>query len=296
VSMGSERSEPLSREHHQARVGSALWRPASGCGVGCLSDGWASVASGTALLRLVCVIGVLGGGVLLVPLIAALRGAARAAAQRALARALLAALGVRLSVRGRPARPGSLLVANHVSWLDVVVLAAVTPARLVAKAEVRGWPGVSALAAAYGTIFVERSRPKALPGTVADVARALRAGTSVAVFPEGTTYCGAAHGRFRPAMFQAAVDAGVPIVPLTVSYRAGDAQTRATAFLGEDTLWASVRRVCRLRAATVSLVCSPALHPAPGADRRALARAAQSSVRLGATRAPASARGLGLAA
>jgi 1-acyl-sn-glycerol-3-phosphate acyltransferase len=222
--------------------------------------------------------------VLLVPVLAVLRGSARARTVRALARALLAALGVRMGVRGRSPRPGSLLVANHVSWLDVVVLAAAAPARLVAKHEVRAWAGVGALAAAAGTIFVDRSRPKALPGTVAEVAAALRAGTTVAVFPEGTTYCGAAQGPFRPAMFQAAVDAGAPVVPLTVSYAAGGRPTRATAFLGEDTLWTSVRRVCALRDVTVTLTGSPALHPVPGADRRALARAAQSSVRLAGLR------------
>jgi 1-acyl-sn-glycerol-3-phosphate acyltransferase len=259
--------------------GPTLWQPRSRCDVGCLPAGSAAVAPVTAVVRLSAVIGVLLGGVLLVPVMMLLRGRARTATVRALARALLAALGVRLVRCGRAPRPGSLLVANHVSWLDVVVLAAVAPARLVAKSEVRTWPGVGALAAASGTIFVDRSRPKALPDTVAEVAAALAAGMSVAVFPEGTTYCGLEQGPFRPAMFQAAVDAGAPVVPLTVGYRQGGQETRAIAFLGEDTLWTSVRRVCALRDVTVSLAGSPALHPAPGADRRILARAAQSSVR-----------------
>jgi 1-acyl-sn-glycerol-3-phosphate acyltransferase len=255
------------------------------------------VPSVIGVLRLVAVVGVLLAGVLLVPALAVLRGPARSATVRALARGLLRALGTRLVLGGRPPRAGSLLVANHVSWLDVVVLAAVAPARLVAKSEVRTWPGVGALAAAAGTIFVHRSRPKSLPDTVAEVAAALRSGASVAVFPEGTTYCGAAQGPFRPAMFQAAVDAGVPVVPLTIGYRADGQETRATAFLGEDTLWTSVRRVCRLRGVTITLVGSPALHPAPGADRRALARAAQSTVRLaGAGRRATDVRDLGLAA
>ncbi|HET9519354.1 MAG TPA: lysophospholipid acyltransferase family protein [Actinoplanes sp.] len=238
------------------------------------------MAGGTAVLRLSAVTGVLLVGVLLVPVLAVLRGGARATTVRALARALLAALGVRLRVRGRLPGAGSLLVANHVSWLDVVVLAAVTPARLVAKHDVRSWAAVGALAAAAGTIFVDRSRPKALPGTVAEVAAALRSGQSVAVFPEGTTYCGVDSGPFRPAMFQAAADAGAPVVPLTVTYAAQGRPTRATAFLGEDTLLSSVRRVCALRGVTSTLVGSSALHPTAGADRRALARAAQSSVRL----------------
>jgi 1-acyl-sn-glycerol-3-phosphate acyltransferase len=207
-------------------------------------------------------------GVLLVPLL-------RGRVVRPLARAALASLGVRVRGRGPAPRPGSLLVANHVSWLDVVALLALEPLRPVAKGEVRGWPGIGGLAAASGAIFVDRARPKTLPGTVAEVAAALRAGRSVAVFPEGTTFCGASRGAFRPAMFQAAVDAGAPVLPLAITY-----DSPAAAFVGDDTLWASVRRVAGLRGLTVTLAGGPALHPAPHADRRLMARAAQASVGL----------------
>jgi 1-acyl-sn-glycerol-3-phosphate acyltransferase len=212
--------------------------------------------------------GVLLSALLLVPLL-------RHAAAGTVSRGILAALGVKLVWRGPAPRPGSLLVANHVSWLDVVALLAVTPVRLVAKHDVRAWPGIGVLAALTGTIFVDRSRPKRLPGTVAEVGVALRAGRSVAVFPEGTTFCGAERGRFRPAMFQAAVDAGAPVMPVTIRYGSPDA-----AFVGDDTLWSSVRRVAGLRGLTVTLIGSPALRPELGADRRALARAAQASAGL----------------
>jgi hypothetical protein len=122
---------------------------------------------------------------------------------------------------------------------------------------------------------VDRTRPKTLPATVAQVAGALRAGRSVAAFPEGTTFCGARRGRFRPAMFQAAMDAGAPVVPVSITY-----DSTAPAFVGDDTLWSSVRRVAGLRATTVTLIGASALRPAAGADRRSLARAAQASVGL----------------
>ncbi|RZU50019.1 1-acyl-sn-glycerol-3-phosphate acyltransferase [Krasilnikovia cinnamomea] len=243
-----------------------MWQPASGCGPGCRSEGDDPARHGTAALRLagVCAVLLLGLGV--VPLV-------RRAAVRAGARVLLALLGVRLVWRGPLPRPGSLLVANHVSWLDILALHAVLPVRLVAKREVRDWPGVGALAAATGAIFLDRARPRTLPRTVAEVAAALRAGRSVAVFPEGTTFCGARQGRFRPAVFQAAVDAGAPVAPVSIRY-----DSTGAAFVGDDTLWASVRRVAALRALTVTLVAAPALRPTEGADRRALARAAQASV------------------
>ena len=209
---------------------------------------------------------VLLGGFLLVPLL-------RSGALRTLARTMLAVLGIRLVRQGPALRPGSLLAANHVSWLDILVLLAVAPVRLVAKGEVGAWPGIGALAGLSGAIFIDRSRPKALPTTVAEVTAALRAGRTVAAFPEGTTFCGANQGRFRPALFQAAIDAGAPVVPVSICY-----DTTAAAFIGDDTLWDSIRRVAALRSLTVTLVTAPALRPTADADRRTLARATQSSL------------------
>jgi 1-acyl-sn-glycerol-3-phosphate acyltransferase len=243
-----------------------MWQPVSGCGDTCRDGADPNAARGLAALRMVTLAAVLAGGFLLVPLL-------RGNALRTLARTMLAVLGIKLVRQGPPLRPGSLLAANHVSWLDILVLLAVAPVRLVAKGEVGCWPGIGVLAGLSGAIFIDRSRPKALPGTVAEVTAALRAGRTVAAFPEGTTYCGAGQGRFRPALFQAAIDAKAPVVPASIRY-----DTRAAAFIGDDTLWDSVRRVAALRSLTVTLVTAPALRPAPDADRRTLARAAQSSL------------------
>ena len=243
-----------------------MWQPVSGCGNQCRDGADRHAFHGLAALRMVTLAAVLAGGFLLVPLL-------RGTALRSLARAMLAVLGIRLVRRGPALRPGSLLVANHVSWLDILVLVAVAPVRLVAKGEVGGWPGIGVLAGLSGAIFIDRSRPKALPDTVAEVTAALRSGRTVAAFPEGTTFCGANQGRFRPALFQAAIDANVPVVPASICY-----DSTAAAFIGDDTLWDSVRRVAALRSLTVTLVTAPALRPAADADRRALARAAQSSM------------------
>ena len=264
--------------------GAGLWRPASGCGPDCLPPPAAPDVSRLRRAgRLLGVLGVLLAGTglaVLLPLLPATRGRA---ASRGWALWTLRTLGVRLVVRGRAPRGRALLVANHVSWLDVLAVLAVSPARMLAKREVRRWPLVGALAVAAGTVFVDRSRPRDLPATVARVAGVLRSGRSVAVFPEGTTWCGAAtdcrpSGGFRPAMFEAAVAAGAPVVPLRIGYRyAGDPST-LPAFLGEETLWASVRRVLAARGLTVSVTLSAALHPGEGADRRSLARIAEAAI------------------
>jgi 1-acyl-sn-glycerol-3-phosphate acyltransferase len=114
---------------------------------------------------------------------------------------------------------------------------------------------------------------------VAEVTAALRAGAIVAAFPEGTTWCGASSGRLRPALFQAAVDAGRPIVPVTLAYRIDGRRTTAPAFVGPETLLTSLRRVIAVRVLEVSVVAASALHPVEPADRRVLARVAESAVR-----------------
>jgi 1-acyl-sn-glycerol-3-phosphate acyltransferase len=267
-----------------------LWRPRSSCGPHCLPEpgqiGLASAA--TRARRLAALAGVLLLGALLLPVLPVLGPRGRHVVARTWARAVLRALGIRLVARGRMPQRRALLTANHISWMDVVAILAVAPARLVAKHEVRCWPLIGTLAVAAGTIFVDRTRPRRLPQTVADTAAALRQGGVVAVFPEGTTWCGvraggcAALGRFRPAIFQAAIDARAAVVPLTLGYYAGPGRegTTAAAFLGDETLWASLRRVLAVRDLTITITAAPAVHPDASATRRALARIAESAVRI----------------
>lgn len=268
-----------------------LWRPSSGCDDDCLPAAGEvpTVPMVRRVLRLVAAFGMLLAGIAVVVLLPVLPSRERQALVRGWARGTARAFGVRLVVRGRLPRRRALLVANHVSWLDILAVLAVAPTRMVAKREIRSWPVVGLLAAAAGTVFVDRSRPLALPSTVGRVADALRAGRSVAVFPEGTTWCAGNDaadcrpgGGFRPATFQAAIDTGSPVVPLRLTYRceAIGSTTTVAAFLGADTLLRSVARVVAARELVVSVTIAGALHPARDADRRLLARAAESAVHL----------------
>ncbi|WP_405429753.1 lysophospholipid acyltransferase family protein [Micromonospora sp. NBC_00617] len=268
-----------------------LWRPFSGCDDDCLPAAGEvpTVPVVRRVLRLVAASGMLLAGVGVAVLLPVLPTRERQAVLRGWARGTVRAFGVRLVIKGRLPRRRALLVANHVSWLDILAVLAVAPTRMVAKREIRSWPVVGLLAAAAGTVFVDRSRPRALPATVRRLADTLRAGRSVAVFPEGTTWCAGdgadgcrPEGGFRPAMFQAAIDAGSPVVPLRLGYRcdATGAVTTAAAFLGADTLLRSVARVVAARQLVVSVTITAALHPAGDADRRLLARVAESAVHL----------------
>lgn len=258
------------------------WAPYSPCGPACLPPeprvAWPRVAA--RLLALAAVVAVAAVVVLALPVGAAFGAANRLPA--AVCRATLRAAGIRLHVTGGDryaTGTGTLVVANHLSWIDVLALGAVEPLRMIAKREVRGWPVVGAVAARVGALFVDRSGLRALPALVAATADALRAGAVVGVFPEGTTWCGSASGPFRTAVFQAALDAGVPVRPVTIALRLPDGRpTTAAAFVGDGTLFGSLRRVLALDGLVCHVALRPALVPLPGEDRRTLACRAEGAV------------------
>ncbi|MFI8191888.1 lysophospholipid acyltransferase family protein [Streptomyces sp. NPDC085946] len=260
--------------HAHPAAGSA-WLPAAPCSpAACLEPpGATATAVPRAVLRLAAVALLVLAGAALVPLGRHLPAGPVARWCRWIVRAA----GVRVRVTGAAAPAGGLLlVAHHVSWLDVPLLAAVRPARMLAKAEVRRWPVAGPLAARGGTLFIDRDRLRALPETVARLAGALRAGRAVAVFPEGSTWCGRAQGPFRPAVFQAALDAGAPVQPVRIRYLGADGTARtAPAFVGEDTLLASLWRVASARGLVAEVEVRAPIPAGRHPDRRALARAAE---------------------
>ncbi|MER5276639.1 lysophospholipid acyltransferase family protein [Streptomyces sp. NPDC002809] len=215
---------------------------------------------------------------------------------RAWAHGVLRAFGVRMHVVGRPEGhrdgPGVLVVANHVSWLDIPLVAAVCPGRMLAKSDIRNWPLLGPLAALGGTLFVERERLRALPATVQALASALRGGARVVVFPEGSTWCGRGPGgRFRPAAFQAAIDAEAAVQPVRIRYRdaAGvrGAAAGAAAFVGDDPLAVSLWRVVRAAGLTAEIHVMPPIPASSVHGRRALAGLAQSTVASDSANLPA---------
>ncbi|MUM19496.1 1-acyl-sn-glycerol-3-phosphate acyltransferase [Mycobacterium sp. CBMA271] len=202
--------------------------------------------------------------------------------QRGYCRLMLRCLGVRISVSGGPIRDirGSLVVAGHVSWVDVFVIGAVLPGSFVARADLIDWPGLGVIARMMRVIPIERGNLRTLPRVVDTVASRLAAGQTVVAFPEGTTWCGRAYGSFRPAMFQAAIDAQRPVQPLRLTYldRNGALST-VPAYVGEDTLMASIRRLTATRM-TVAHVQVAGLQ-LPGESRRELASRCEAAVRAG---------------
>lgn len=261
------------------------YAPSSPCGRGCLPRPGTVplVRWPVRAVRLTLVVALLAAAMLVAVSLPLLTAVGRARVVRGWFRALLLACGVRLVTRGErllstPDARGTLIASNHVSWLDIAALLAVEPVRVLAKSDLRAWPVVGMLAARAGTLFIDRRRLRRLPATVAEIAAALRGGRSVLVFPEGSTWCGRTRGRFHPATLQAAIDSGAVVRPVLLRYRLADhSPTTAAAFVGDDSLLASVRRVVATRGLTAEVRFGPVL-PAGDATRRSLAAAAYASV------------------
>jgi 1-acyl-sn-glycerol-3-phosphate acyltransferase len=259
------------------------WWPASPCGAGCLAGREPTVGRLRRTARITTVLSVLLLSLLLVPLLPLLGSRGREWAVRLVFRAVLRAVGVRLRVvgaaglgaRGR----GVLVVNNHVSWLDIVAINAVRPMRAVAKRDIASWPVLGWLVTAARSVYLRRESLRALPATVDALAAALRGGSMVNVTPEGTTWCGLTHGRFRPAMFQAAIDGGVPVLPVALRFRLTDGTpTTAPSFIGDDTIIDSVRRVAALRGLVLEAHVLPEIAPGRAANRRVLAALAETAI------------------
>ncbi len=186
---------------------------------------------------------------------------------------LLRLMGVAIQVEGSVRPGGSLLVANHVSWLDITALHALAPqARFVSKADIQAWPLLSRLADAAGTLYLERERKRDALRVVHLVAQALTDGQTVAVFPEGTTSDGRTLLPFHANLLQAAIATGTPVQPVALRFSDAHASiSAAVEFVGATTLVESLWRV----ACADGLVLHLSVLPARGsrhADRRALAR------------------------
>ncbi|ABM62801.1 lysophospholipid acyltransferase family protein [Halorhodospira halophila] len=133
-------------------------------------------------------------------------------------RILMALMGVRLHRRGDPQR-GALLVANHLSWLDIVALFAVVPDTFLSKAELRDWPIVGRVARNLGTLFIGRGHSGAAQRAARQMAERLRRGDAVVFFPEGRISTEFGVQPFRPRLFSAAHEADAAVQPVAIGYR-----------------------------------------------------------------------------
>ncbi|MFQ5527692.1 MAG: lysophospholipid acyltransferase family protein [Thermoanaerobaculia bacterium] len=143
------------------------------------------------------------------------------------ARAVLRILKVEVEVVGRPPEPPFLLVSNHLSYLDIVVLSSLADTVFVAKSEVESWPVLGFIVRNMDTIFVDRNLRRDIPRVVAQIEDAFEAGEGVVIFPEGTSTPGEAVAPFRPSLLEPAARGSLPVRTAALGYDTPDGQPTA---------------------------------------------------------------------
>jgi len=209
-------------------------------------------------------------------------------------RAVCALLDVRITVNGTPPQHHAVLIlANHVSWLDILAITATVPVIFVAKSEVRRWPLIGWVARARGTVFVERDRRRQTAEAVADIAQHLADGQSIVLFAEGTSSDGNRVLPFRPALVGALrealaqVDAGkrIAVQPLSVGYTGllglpmGRQHRPIVAWYGDRDLLPHLKEFLRRGAVDVTLSWGEPVEHENAADRKAVVRSLETAVR-----------------
>jgi 1-acyl-sn-glycerol-3-phosphate acyltransferase len=221
-------------------------------------------------------------GMLLAVIYPHLNQARQHRAMKTWCRQLLSILNIAVQIEGQQqfARDmgGCLMVANHVSWLDIIVLNAIHPSRFIAKSEVRNWPIVGWLCHRSGTVFIERAMRRDTSTINQRVGALLKQGVCIGLFPEGTTTDGKQVGHFHSALIQPAIDAGIGVCPVALRYQDKEGEPSiAAAFIGDTTLAQSIWNILRCPHLNALVMFNTAL-PTTNKNRRVLARSAQAAI------------------
>lgn len=196
-------------------------------------------------------------------------------------RQLVAICGVRMRVdASRQAEPASpaLIICNHISWLDIFVINTLHPCRFVAKSDIRSWPLIGWLCEHTGTIFIARGKARDVRRIYEGLVKSIHDGERVAFFPEGTTAPQGTVLPFHANLFEAAIEAEVPVQPYAIRYVDADGSLHSSAdFIGEMTFVESMIAIMKSGGMTAELVRLPAIGTA-GAHRRELAKIAHDAV------------------
>lgn len=197
----------------------------------------------------------------------------RALVLRDAARRVLHLHGLEVDATGPIPIGPVILAANHLSWLDPIVIAALVPCAPVSKLDVARWPVIGSIARELGVVFVSRGDPASGARALNAAASALAHGVSVLNFPEGTTTLGTTVLPFRPGIFGTARRAGIPVVPVALAYH-----PRSLAWVGDATFLPHYLALATRRHARATVRFGTALRPTAGMRAAELASAARAEV------------------
>ncbi|MEJ2576277.1 MAG: lysophospholipid acyltransferase family protein [Gammaproteobacteria bacterium] len=186
-------------------------------------------------------------------------------------------LHVEVDVTGARPQGPALLVANHISWLDIPVIGSLTHSCFLSKAEVRRWPLVGWLAAASGTLFMRRGgyETAAITATIKDQ---LAANGMLTLFPEGTTTDGSDVRPFFSRLFAAAIEAETPVIPVTLYYHLDGHRDPVAPYTGNQRLVDNLLNLLKRPATRVKVTFAEPLDMR-GMTRKAAAERARAVIR-----------------
>lgn len=203
-------------------------------------------------------------------------------------RVVLRILGVRVTIDGEPLRTGpAILAANHVSWLDIVIMSAVAPVSFIAKRDVNGWPFFGQLARLQRTVFVDRDRRHSTGASRDEMQERLSAGDILVLFAEGTSGDGASVKPFKTAFFAAAEQPRVSVQPISIVYT-GHRNLPMTrrhrplyAWYGDMDLPPHLWEALGSGPIEIKVICHSPLKVTDAGNRKALAKTVENAVRQG---------------
>ena len=181
---------------------------------------------------------------------------------------ILRRLGIATAARGRRP-PQGLICSNHLSYLDILVYAAVLPCVFVSKREVARWPAIGWYARMGGTIFVDRQSRSDTGEVTRQIAAVLQQGVPVLLFPEGTSTDGSIVQRFHPSLLEPAVQLDAEMTAAAIGYRAHDAHERDMCWYGDAPFTPHLVRTMTRKGITAEVEFYPS--PAAHRDRKAAA-------------------------
>ena len=189
---------------------------------------------------------------------------------------LLRIMHIEVKVSGDLPRETVLLVSNHITWLDIIVLSSVYPYSFLSKSEVRSWPIIGALTAMSGTLFIRRDDVRSLKHSIRTIRDRLHKGRSVSMFPEGTTRAEGLHP-FKTGLFAAAIEAQVKLQPVTIQYLSNGERDLSVAYVDDDNFMINLAQQAGKKDMTVELHFLPSIMP--NCDRRELAHLAYTAIK-----------------
>ncbi len=187
-------------------------------------------------------------------------------------------LNLNIHVKGEVAADSTILVANHISWLDIVAIAAVTPVTFVSKLDLKHWPIVGVLAKFSGTVFIKRGSLFSMHETLNNLVNVLNLGRKTIFFPEGTTTTGVGVNKFHSGLFETAYTANCAVQPIAIRYfREGKADRDIAPYVDDDHFLMHLWRLLVERKISLQLDFLKEI-PAKKHSRRELAQTCQQRI------------------